>query len=387
MTSGRSRLVPLLALASVAPWIAVAAGVARGKAPPGWLGWDMASFRVASRLWLEGKPLYDFAAQAQARDRAFGPAFDVPYPFSYPPIFAIELVPLAKLPQTIAFLTIWIASVVVLAIAARRVTGRALDALWVTASFPGLLGLLAGQFVFLALGVLVATWALLQRERPLMAGLVVSLLAFKPQLLLFVPLVFLLHRPARRGLLGLVIGVVAQLAICLIAAPADTRAFPSALGRFNAYVATHFKDTLSFTWRAFFAVALPGHAALTSMLALVAMLACAVVGVLAMWRSRADLEALLAIAVLTTLAATWHCAPYDWVLIALPAWLLLPRAEPSSRALRVLGLLFIGLWGFVAIADAQRGALGFAIHPAMPALCGFSVWLVQAARPNAAGKA
>ena len=380
MTAPHRRFLPLLALASVAPWVAVGLGVARGKAPPGWLGWDLASFRVASQLWLHHQPLYDFAAQAQAHERAFGPAFDVPYPFSYPPIFAIELAPLAELPQSPAFAVVWFASLVVLAIAARRVTGRLSDALWVTASFPGLLALLAGQFVFFALGILVATHALLRRERPVTAGLVASLLAFKPQLLLFLPLVFAMQRRARRGLFGLAAGVAAQLAICLVAAPSDTRAFPAALGRFNSYVATHFKDTLSFTWRAFFALALPGHGTLAAGCAAVAMVACAAVGVVAMWRARADTDACLAIAVLATLASTWHCAPYDWVLLALPAWLLLPRTSPSRGALRAIGLLYIGVWGFVALADVQRSAFGVALHPAMPALCGLSFWLVRSSR-------
>ncbi|HSQ66598.1 MAG TPA: hypothetical protein VLM85_25430, partial [Polyangiaceae bacterium] len=175
-------------------------------------------------------------------------------------------------------------------------------------------------------------------------------------------------------------GVAAQLAICLVAAPSDTRAFPAALGRFNSYVATHFKDTLSFTWRAFFALALPGHGTLAAGCAAIAMVACAALGVVAMWRAREDTDACLAIAVLATLASTWHCAPYDWVLLALPAWLLLPRTSPSRGALRAIGLLYIGVWGFVALADVQRSAFGVALHPAMPALCGLSFWLVRSSR-------
>lgn len=74
------------------------------------------------------------------------------------------------------------------------------------------------------------------------------------------------------------------------------------------------------------------------------------------------------------MACAWHCAPYDWVVLALPVWLLASRIELSPIEKRGAVLAFILPWGFVAIADA----IGF--HPAMPFLCVVAVWMLRRAR-------
>lgn len=363
-------------------WTAIAAGLAKARVRPDMLGWDLGVFRDASRLLLEGKPLYDFAAQADAHRSAFGRSFAVFYPYAYPPIFALETVPLAFVSQIVAFMIASVASVAAVTWAARRATGRAEDALWLVVSYPAVYGLLAGQMVFVALALFTATYALLDGERPLTAGFVASLLAYKPQLLLVLPLVFVVIPRARRGLVGLALGGLAQIALAFAVAPRETLAFPGAVRRMSTYAETHFRESLGFTWRAFFVVALPDHRALATALAALVVAACAGLALLAMVRARHDTALVVSIAALATLACAWHAAPYEWVLLALPAWLLLPRAAPSPRATRVLVLGLASTWALVAIVDAQERAFGVALHPAMPALCVFSVWLVRRADPR-----
>jgi alpha-1,2-mannosyltransferase len=372
-----------IALAAAALWTAIVAGIATSGVRADMLGWDLGVFRDASRLLLHGQPLYDFAGQASAHRSAFGRSFAVYYPYAYPPIFAIETVPLALVSQVTAFVVVTLASALSVAWAARRATGRLEDALWVAASYPAVYGLLAGQLVFVALAVLTASWALLEGDRPVLAGLVASLLAFKPQLLVALPVAFLVMPRARRALLGLAAGVAAQAALALGVAPRATLAFPSAIRRMAAYTSTHFRESLGFTWHAFFVAAMPGHRTAATVLAALAVAACAAVAVVAMVRARADTALTFSIAVLATFACAWHCAPYDWVLLALPAWLLLPRTKPSPIALRVLAMAFIAPWTFVELVDAQQKAWGVALHPAAPALAIFSVWLVRRAQLRA----
>lgn len=361
--------------------VAVVLAVSQGRAPRGWLGWDLAAFRVAGKVFLSGAPIYDFAAQDAAYHLEYGKGFDVLYPFAYPPIFAIETLPLALMPHAVAYALVVVASILAASVAVRKLTGDARDVVWITATLPGLLALLAGQFSLVALALFTACHALLEKKRPITAGLVLSVLAFKPQLLLFVPFVFLARRDARRGLVGLALGLVAQVAACFAIAPRDTLAFPAALRTFNAYVATKFTDELAFTWRAFFALLAPGHAPVTNALAACAIAACAAFGVTTAWRARADLDRCFAVLVLTTLACAWHASAYDWVILALPVFVLAPRARSSRVATLALGVTYVASWGFVALAQAEHRAFGHALHFAMPALAAVSYDLVTKTEP------
>lgn len=369
----------VLALANALLWAAIVLGIAKSHVPKDALGWDLSVFRDASGLLLRGQPLYDFAAQASAHAAAFGRTFAVHYPYAYPPIFAIETVPLALVSQVVAFSIVTVASLGALAWAARRATGSATNALWVTASYPAVYGILAGQFAIVALAIFVATLALLESDRAIAAGVVCSLLAFKPQLVVVMPILFAIVPRARRALVGLVIGVAAQAIACFVLAKDATLAFPSALARMSSYVETHFRASLGFTWRAFFALLLPDHRGAANALGALAIAACAIVVARAMWRSRGDLPRAFAIAILATFLCAWHCAPYDWVVLALPAWILIPRADPSPLETRALVFVFLLSWTFVAIADATR------VHLALPCLGAVSAWLVRRARAQLLG--
>jgi len=367
-------------LAAAALWAAIGAGLVKARVRPDMLGWDLGVFRDASRLLLDKKPLYDFAAQAAAHESAFGRSFTVFYPYAYPPIFAIETVPLALVSQVVAFAIVAAASALLALWAAHRATGSAENALWLAVSYPAVYGLLAGQLVFVALAIFTATWALLERDRPVAAGLVLSLCAYKPQLLVAYPIAMLVMPRARRGLLGLAAGGLGQVALSFVIAPRATLEFPSAIGRMAAYADAHFRESLGFTWRAFFLSLMPAHRSIALILAAIAVAACGVVAVVAMIRAKGDAALAVSIATLATLACAWHCAPYEWVLLALPAWLLVPRARPSALATRALVFALIATWVLVASVDAQTKSLGFAFHPALPLLCVVSAWLVRKAQ-------
>lgn len=365
----------LAAAASLAIFVAVAIGVARGHAPRGWLGWDLASFRAAGRLLLAGSSIYDYDALRAAHAAEFGArGFTEVYPFGYPPQFAMAMVPLAKLPHELAFGVVLLASLAAAALSARALTGDARNVVFVTATAPGVLALLAGQLSFVALGVVALCHTLVARKRSLAAGLVLSTLAFKPQLLVFLPFVFLFRKDLR-ALAGLALGVAVQVGACFAFDARDTVAWPRAVRTFDAF-ANNQGDEWSFTWRTFFAAA-SAHNTTSAWIAIVFVLACAAAGVFAMWRARRDLDLCFALAVLTTFAAALHCFAYDWVVLACPLMLLLPRVRPSRRAWIVLGALYVASALFAASVKAQEHAFGVAFHPAMPALAGVCVWLAR----------
>jgi hypothetical protein len=361
-------------------WVAIVAGLVRLGVRWADLGWDLESFCVGSRLLLAGKPVYDFEAQARAHVALAHPGF-APFPFVNPPILAIEMVPLAKLPHGAALLVLVAASLAALALAARVATGDVRNALWVTASYPALTAVGQGQLAFFALLVFALTHRALVRGRPITAGLIASLLAYKPQLLVMLPVAFAIAPLARRALVGLAAGLGAQLAVCLVLARDATMAFPDALRRFAAY-APKLKVAESYTWRTFFELLLPahGHATIALALAMGAMAATMAAGVVAMWRSRADLDLVVSVAVIVTLLAAPHCGSYEWVSLALPAWLLAPRAVRAMAhpraALYVYVAASVALW--FDVVDWQRDRWGVALAPAVLLGSALAWWLVRA---------
>jgi hypothetical protein len=373
------RRTRLLLFANVGLWVAATLRVVQGRGEwdPGKmpLGWDLAVFRVASRMWNAHTPLYDFAEQARVHAELYGVGRDA-YPFAYPPLLAIYATPLASVPHGVAFALVTASSALALWLVTRKLGVHPREALWVTASFPGFYALLAGQLAFVSLGIFALGYLLLRANRALLAGLALSLLAFKPQLLVAVPLVFLLDRKRAIGLLGLACGLLVQLGVCVTFAHDDTRAFPHALATFAEHAADKFKGSLSFTWRSFFGLLPVPHGPAT-ILAVGAMAACAGLFLRWLWTARADLERTFALAVLATLACAWHCAPYDWVLLALPAMLLLPRVQTTSLARLVLVAAVVASWLVVPFIDAQERSFGVALHPAMPMLVAFSAWLAR----------
>ncbi len=372
-------------IANVALYAAIAFGIATSGVALDALGWDLGVFRDASTLLLRHESLYDFAAQESAHRAAFGRAFLVHYPYAYPPIFAIECVPLSLVPQVVAFALVVLASIAALVWAARKTGGRALDALWVTVSFPAAYALLSGQLVFVALALFSASYALVRAHRPIAAGVVASLLAYKPQLVVVLPVAFAVMPRARRALVGLALGGAAQLALCLAIAPGDTLEFPSAVRHMSEYADTHFRESVNFTWKAFFTLLMPTHHGAALMLAAIVVAALGALALVAMVRAKHDLELVFGIAVLATLACAWRCAPYDWVLLALPAWLLLGRAAPSPNATRVLVALLASTWVMTNLVDAQERTLGIALHPAAPMLTCAAAWLVTRSTKRSGG--
>ena len=137
--------------------------------------------------WGQLRPMLD---QMQPADHAPYSYDQMPVPFFYPPVFFLVLAPLALLPFTAAFwiwsaakLTCWLC--VVCSIRPR--SGALLLAL---AAPPVVYDFLAGQSSLLAAALLGGALVLLDR-RPIMSGLLIALLIFKPQYGVLLPLVLI----------------------------------------------------------------------------------------------------------------------------------------------------------------------------------------------------
>jgi hypothetical protein len=180
---------------------------------------DFAVYYIFARVGIHHgwQSLYDYAAMRQEW-LALGSAFL--YPPLYPPTLAWFVAPFAALPFAAGY-ALWnallIASLLVMWWLTVPPSSRVirLGHLAFAVALPSVaFGLLLGQVVIVVAGAVSISWWLLRRNRPLAAGLVLSLIALKPQLALLLP-VALLVAGQGRAFLGWAAGSLVMLGAAL----------------------------------------------------------------------------------------------------------------------------------------------------------------------------
>jgi len=145
--------------------------------------------------------LYDLSAQKVAIE-SLGEGFFNPQPFISPPPLAWLATPLLVLPFEAA-LIVW----TLLLLAALGLTwyllapgqglGRAAHLVLLLGVFPVAFGVMVGQPGAWVAAAVATSWWLMRHDRPVWAGVVLSLIVLKPQLALLVPLCLLVSGHAR----------------------------------------------------------------------------------------------------------------------------------------------------------------------------------------------
>ncbi len=156
------------------------------------IGTDFISFWTVSWALLHGQAhaIYDPAAIAGVEQAMVHPKSTAFYAWEYPPNALLIVYPLALLPYLWS-LTLWLSFGAALYLTALwRILPRPLT-LWAGLAYPAVLVTIGhGQNALLTTGLL--GWGvLLLPRRPLTAGILFGILAFKPQLALLVPVVLI----------------------------------------------------------------------------------------------------------------------------------------------------------------------------------------------------
>ena len=141
--------------------------------------------------------LYDLAAQRQQWLRLGGADVIPWFPIIYPPPLAWLAVPFTLLPLPVAY-ACWTAVLTGCVIVAWRLvvpTGSRLTR-WTAlaamlAVMPVLYALLLGQILILELAVIAAVWWLVSRGHEVLAGILLTVLVFKPQVAFLIPVALL----------------------------------------------------------------------------------------------------------------------------------------------------------------------------------------------------
>jgi alpha-1,2-mannosyltransferase len=333
ITPERIRLVAAailcVAAASIVFLLITAHGLVDLQGRP--LGTDFSSFYAAGSYVLDGKAQapYDLARQHAREQAIFGAATPL-YSWFYPPFFLFITAPLALLPYGAALVTWQAVTLLLYLLAIRAIIAasprRAEDAsplrlesrteLLVALAFPAVLVNLGhGQNGFLTAALLGGGLALLN-TRPVAAGLLFGLLAYKPQFGLMIPLALAAGAYWR--------SVAAAAAAVALLAIAATAAF-----RFDVWRAffdsTHFMRTVAleggdlgwYKMQSLFAWARMWDAPIALAYALQALLVAGLgVAVIRLWRSHTAYPVKAACLCIATMLATPFAFDYDMMVLA-----------------------------------------------------------------------
>jgi hypothetical protein len=190
---GYSLILLVICALAILGWIAASHGLIDPNGKP--IGTDFSNVYAAGELTWQGKPAdaYDPALQHAAEKAVFG-GREVPfYGWHYPPFFLAVAFLVASLPYAFG-LALWLAASLAAYLAAIRAILPRPETLLIAAAFPAVfINIGHGQNGFLTAALLGGALHWLDR-RPWLAGILIGLLAYKPQFGVMIPLALLANQ-------------------------------------------------------------------------------------------------------------------------------------------------------------------------------------------------
>jgi hypothetical protein len=385
ITLARVAAYPKLALAIYAAmavlWIALSHDFVDLEGKP--LGADFITYYAAADLARHGKlaDAYDLPTIAAA-ERAIVPASERVFPWQYPPSFALLLLPLALIPYGAALIVFMSAT----AAAYLRAIYRVLPdrrAIWAALGFSaGFVNALGGQNGFLS-AALFGAGLLLIEARPVIAGCLIGLLTYKPQLGLLIPFVLAAGGYWRVIAVAAVGAVIFALAALLAFGIESWQAFWN-----HVPVASDYLQTGALPWEkmvSIFAAARLLGAGVTLAAVLHGTVALAVAAICVReWARDGDLRLRVALAAVGTTLLSPFLFDYDLVLLALPIAILAADGLDFGwmAGLRTL-LVVVWVAPVLAAPIAQFAALP-TMPPVLLALFAACYWRLVSARQASA---
>ena len=187
---GYSLILLAIAVIAMAGWIAISDGLIDRNGKP--IGTDFSNVYAAGELTWQGKPAdaYNPALQHAAEKATFG-GREVPFfGWHYPPFFFAIAFLVAAFPYAWG-LALWLAASCAAYLAAIRAILPRPETLLIAAAFPAVfVNIGHGQNGFLTAALLGGALQLLDR-RPWLAGMLIGVLAYKPQFGVLIPIALL----------------------------------------------------------------------------------------------------------------------------------------------------------------------------------------------------
>jgi len=318
--SAYSKILIVFYLAFGIAWIALSKDLVDLRGKP--VGYDFITFWAASDLALEGRAVdaYDPVKILAVQQKAV-PANTSVYLWHYPPVFHLVVLPLALLPYLLSC-ALFIAFTLALYVAYMRRVFPGGHTLLLLLAFPAaFVNVIHGQNGFLT-AVLVAAACLNLERRPVLAGVLIGALCYKPHFGLLFPLVLI----AGRHWVSFAAAALTTAILCAAA---------TVVFGFESWVA--FWQNLALTREVLEAGFLPwakmptvfaairmlgGSVTLAYVLQFAAAAAVTVMTVYAWYRGRGSFELRVALLTVALLLISPYGFDYDLVILALPIGLL-----------------------------------------------------------------
>jgi glycosyl transferase family 87 len=293
------------------------------------LGTDFSNIYVAGTLALEGHPEapYDPKAQYARAQALFGAGTPI-YRWHYPPLFHLLAAPLAAMPY-LPSLAVWqgvtLALYLLTILSIARFPSRPVGAaenktydrvvLLLALAFPAVFVNVGHGHNGLLTAALIGSGLLVLDRRPILAGVLFGLLAYKPQFGLMIPLVLLATGRWRTIFAATATVAVMVLAVTVVFGIETWRAFLD----FSA-TSRQMMENGDAGWpliQSPFAGLRMLHAPVTVAYAAQGAITLAIAASLAwLWRSEADFALKAAALCLGTILATPYCLDYDMLVLA-----------------------------------------------------------------------
>ena len=340
------------------------------------VGTDYLQFYTAGVTLRQGlsSELYSFSDQSQLQQAIAGPNLTSFHAFITPPFLAWLFVPLSLLPYVWSFIVwsilglffLWMSVRLLLSIKPFK------SFLWSLTWFPIFAAISFGQNSLLSLFLLSLTYWLLKKEKLLAAGIISSLLLFKPQLVLGLGLLWLLEwRKSWKSLLGLIFGGGILAGFCFWLLPDASRAYIDLARNFlpGMIYQEQFPLLHMHSLRGFWLLLFPGNRWLVEGLSIVL----SILGVVVFydyWRkNRGESDLLFAGAICLTVWITPHAMIYDWSILLIPAIILWRTLHPFKPLLKsMFTLVWIATFISGPLTLAQLKYLPVAVQISIPVL-------------------
>lgn len=328
----------------------------------GRLGADYPAFYGAARIVAEGdgRNLYDSERQMAAQRDLF-PANEKGFmPFPYPPFVALAYVPLGHLGYRLSYTihTMFMVGALLLALWMLRPMSRIVkDQFFLTFAivllyYPMMRTILGGSNTALTLLLLVSAWRTLNKGRPLLAGVFLGLLLFKPQYALPVIGLFLLSRRWTAVIASAVTGAVLWAISALVSGWGWGSGWFE-YGRWVIGIAADIDKSNAVSWLGFFE-ALWGTGAISALVAGYSLAAVTILIACAAWwqrPGRGDPASQMALAAACILLIPAHAFYYDAGILVI-TWLVVLGQDWKYKAETVAA---IWIWGFTQIFADRLG--------------------------------
>jgi alpha-1,2-mannosyltransferase len=352
---------------------------------------DFAMFYTAADL--ANRDRWDLAYDLEAFTAHFSSVTGVPTEpggpsYGYPPPFAQMLQPLVAVASLSVAGVVFVGLTMALALWQFRRLGAPPRAMILLAlSYPFVLSVWLGQNSLLSFALAAAMVVSLLAGRSLVAGLLLGLLVYKPQLLAAFSVMFLLSpRRHAKVLAGAAVSASLVMLTSLLASPSGWREFPDGLLQLVSMSGNNFR--IGRVSAIDFSLLLLGDRDP------IAYLLGGLLGALGVWwfvwvrrRALGDLELEVAAGfVLASWLNPWMFV-YEWVLLGVPAWILFRRGlmGRSQGALMYMALCLGGFVG-VSVAGEQVRQRGTALQLAVPAFVVVVVMAFRKVLPSSAAE-